>query len=938
MSGHKFQSLENFLKAHKRKDGQPCTHTRIPNKEFNVYGGSWYISKEDMTQFRKLYTRHIFVKNKPEYLTEKQDEENGGPILIDLDFRYKKSIKKRQHNDEFIFDIIDLYATKINELFDLRKCKTSIPMYVFEKPSVNNTEKVTKDGIHIIIGINAMHNAQQVLRNLVVKNIGDILSNIPIQNTVEDVVDPCISTGKTNWQLYGSKKPGGESYQLTKTFEIEVDINDDECSYILSECEDNCIDMSNFEKVKRFSPSYDKYITLPISDNFKEEIANLTKKKKEKKQRRITNQKISETNKTVSLDYKNLVSVEAVDEEISNLFEISYDNYLKDNYDYLMILDEEYYGSYENWKKIGWILKNTAERNIYSNYHYFLFYVKFSSKWKDFEFSSVPKMWKEWQTTPKNGGLTVNTLYYYCKQPKFKKQYDIIFEKSTDKLIEDTLDKSDQGIRNLGKEVPIAKLSYKLYGDQHVCAEIKKSVWFSYESHRWHLTDSGYKLRKQLEKDLLKLYITKEQKIMQKLREKNSNLTQKEEEHCVAKSVKLINVSSKLNDTNTRNKIMQECKTYFYIEKFMDKLDTNPYLLGFENGVYDFEEGRFRMGKPEDYISLSTGNNYVEIDYDNDEHVTIVNELNTFMTQLFPDESLRQYMWEHLASSLLGTNLNQTFNIYIGSGANGKSVLVRFMELVLGDYKGTVPISLITSKRVAIGGTSSEVYALRGKRYACMNEPNEDTKINTGIMKEITGGDPIQARELHMPSITYTPMFNLVVCTNHLFKIESSDDGTWRRIRLVEFESKFCENPSSNPADKEFPRDNEIHKKFEKWVPIFTSMLIEIAKKTKGKVNDCDKVTKVSDQYRKDQDFIAQFVSLKIEKGSSSDIMYKTDIQSEFKLWYEQEFNQKAPSNKKLTDHLNKKFGKFKKCNGRFAWRGLKIIHIYDDEPEEGYE
>ena len=211
MSGHKFQSLENFLKAHKRKDGQPCTHTRIPNKEFNVYGGSWYIPKEDMEQFRKLYTRHIFVKNKPEYLTEKQDEENGGPILIDLDFRYKKSIKKRQHNDEFLFDVIDLYASKINELFDLRNCNVSIPMYVFEKPSVNNTEKVTKDGIHIIIGINAMHNAQQLLRNLIVKDIGEILSNIPIQNSVEDVVDPCISTGKTNWQLYGSKKPGGEA-------------------------------------------------------------------------------------------------------------------------------------------------------------------------------------------------------------------------------------------------------------------------------------------------------------------------------------------------------------------------------------------------------------------------------------------------------------------------------------------------------------------------------------------------------------------------------------------------------------------------------------------------------------------------------------------------------------------------------------------------------
>ena len=115
-------------------------------------------------------------------------------------------------------------------------CDVSIPMYVFEKPSVNNTEKVTKDGIHIIIGINAMHNAQQLLRNLIVKDIDQ--PNIPIQNTVEDVVDPCI------WEKqignYMDLKPGGEAYKLTKTFEIEIDGDADECSYALSECEDNC--------------------------------------------------------------------------------------------------------------------------------------------------------------------------------------------------------------------------------------------------------------------------------------------------------------------------------------------------------------------------------------------------------------------------------------------------------------------------------------------------------------------------------------------------------------------------------------------------------------------------------------------------------------------------------------------------------------------------
>ena len=81
-------------------------------------------------------------------------------------------------------------------------------------------------------------------------------------------------------------------------------------------------------------------------------------------------------------------------------------------------------------------------------------------------------------------------------------------------------------------------------------------------------------------------------------------------------------------------------------------------------------------------------------------------------------------MWEHLASCLVGTNENQTFNIYTGGGSNGKSCLVDLMSKVLGDYKGTVPITLITHKRNSIGSTSSEIVQLMGTRLAVMQEPS----------------------------------------------------------------------------------------------------------------------------------------------------------------------------------------------------------------------
>ena len=47
------------------------------------------------------------------------------------------------------------------------------------------------------------------------------------------------------------------------------------------------------------------------------------------------------------------------------------------------------------------------------------------------------------------------------------------------------------------------------------------------------------------------------------------------------------------------------------------------------------------------------------------------------MKKLFPDENLRKYIWNLLASCLIGINHNQTFNIFMGVGSNGKSLLLK---------------------------------------------------------------------------------------------------------------------------------------------------------------------------------------------------------------------------------------------------------------------
>ena len=330
---------------------------------------------------------------------------------------------------------------------------------------------------------------------------------------------------------------------------------------------------------------------------------------------------------------------------------------------------------------------------------------------------------------------------------------------------------------------------------------------------------------------------------------------------------------------------------------------------------------------------------YKPLEYYEKNEKNTINEITEFFKQLFPNDSLRSYMWEHLASTLLGTNENQTFNIYNGSGANGKSKLVELMSLVLGEYKGTVPITLVTQKRNNIGGTSSEVYNLIGTRYAVMQEPSKGDKINEGVMKELTGGDPIQCRALFKDSVEFIPQFKLVVCTNTLFDIVSNDDGTWRRLRKVDFQSKFTDKPFEDPRfpceeyPYQFEIDTKIDEKFKKWAPVLLSILVNIAYRTQGKVTDVKIVTSATESYRQEQDIYLEYINenfIATKKGQGITITW-LEIQGNFNDWIKKTHFNVTPDKKELQKYLNKKFGK--PIGGTASkWNTFCFKSMYDEE------
>ena len=759
--------------------------------------------------------------------------------------------------------------------------------------------------------------------------MGELKENwddLPVTNSWDEIIDEGVAKGFVNWQLYGSRKPNHQAYLIKHHYTLTYDEIDG-----WSPAENDINKFNTKKHIHKLSARYTEHPEFPmkeeIADDFEAAKGTLGRSGAAKK----TKHKLKLSTSSAKTRFDQIDSEDTLDAMLEDLFEdlgpCSYK--LKETHSYTMSLPSSYYGpgSFTKWIRVGWALANTGPKM-------FLTWLKFSCqdgcrdtlKGSDgkFDWRNVSDLFAQWRDFDFNNpdGLTQRSIMYWSKSDALE-AYKKIHEETIDFFIDQTI--------HTATEFDIANVLFHIFKDEFICISIKNNVWYEYINHRWYEIDSGSTLRISISKEMHQLYLVKIQEHTAKMQ----IMEQSDQgyENMRKRTSKLAEISVLLKKTTWKNNIMREARELFYDKDFMEKLDQNPYLLCFNNYVVDFKNKTHRKGQPDDYISKCTNIDYVS--YDPQKYSKEFDEINKFMDELFPDEQLRAYMWEHLASCLVGTNENQTFNIYTGGGRNGKSVLTDLMTKGLGDYKATVPITLITQKRTSIGSTSSEIVQLKGTRYAVMQEPSKGDQINEGIMKEITGGDPLQGRALFKDTITFIPQFKLVVCTNCLFDIKSNDDGTWRRIRVCDFKSKFVENPYN---DDQFPKseyphqykvDKKLNAKFGDWAPAFMSMLVNMSYKLQGNVKDCKIVMGSSDQYREGQDYLAEFVKEKIQK-KPGDRVNKTHIWEEFKAWYLINYGRGVSGKmKELQEYMNKRFGAFKKG----GWHNVAII--YDDEGDE---
>jgi len=210
--------------------------------------------------------------------------------------------------------------------------------------------------------------------------------------------------------------------------------------------------------------------------------------------------------------------------------------------------------------------------------------------------------------------------------------------------------------------------------------------------------------------------------------------------------------------------------------------DTDPWLLGVQNGVVDLRTGERRDGRPEDRITMTTG-----VPFDADARCP---RWERFLREVMSDDTARvEFLRLAAGYSLTGAVREQAFFWLTGAGENGKTTLLETLTYVLGDYATATKFGTFVVGHQE--PTGADLAALAGRRLVMASETQVRGRLDEERLKCVTGGDTLSARHLYQEPFTFRPVLKLWLSTNHKPTVQDDSHAFWRRVRLLPFERTF---------------------------------------------------------------------------------------------------------------------------------------------------
>jgi putative DNA primase/helicase len=330
--------------------------------------------------------------------------------------------------------------------------------------------------------------------------------------------------------------------------------------------------------------------------------------------------------------------------------------------------------------------------------------------------------------------------------------------------------------------------------------------------------------------------------------------------------------------------------------------------VGTLNGTLNLRTLQHRPGSRSDYITKR-----INASYDAEAKAP---EWEKFITRILP-EDLAGYVQSIAGYSLTGKTDDQSCYFLYGKGGNGKSVLVSTLARIFGDYAKHAPRNLVEQPAHG-GGCKNEIAGLPGARLL-YGEEAQDRPMREDFIKALTSGmDTLTGEKKFRDEFSFIPVAKLWLMGNEMPTVRGTDDGIWRRIKVIPFKARIAESERRPQSEMQRTFDAE-RPGILNWVIAGLRPFLE-----DGCIVVPDVVKAASTEYRMDQDTIAEFIADCTTDASPDARVPKQILYAAYKEWCVRNGIREPLTNAKLTRKLPEYDG-WRKSSDRRYWMGKQL-------------
>lgn len=335
--------------------------------------------------------------------------------------------------------------------------------------------------------------------------------------------------------------------------------------------------------------------------------------------------------------------------------------------------------------------------------------------------------------------------------------------------------------------------------------------------------------------------------------------------------------------------MIQVAKSEPTIPVSLEELDSNPWLFNCPNGSIDLRTGELKQHRREDAITQMG-----PVPFDPSAPCQL---WESFLARVFPADpvapdagghaGLIGYVQRLFGYGLTGDIREHVLPIFWGGGSNGKSTLIETAAQVFGgNYWAAAPDGMLMVRRTESHPT--ELARLYRKRFVAATETDEGHRLNTALVKRLTGGDMITARFMKKDFFEYQPTHKLLICTNDRPRITSGGHAIWRRVALVPFSVKFWKPETGDVGPEYLRADSSLPTKLKAELPGILAWMVRgcLAWQRDG-LQPPAEVLVATGEYRDQQNTIGAFLTERCEVTNAGGDTTVKDLYEVYLKWAE---------------------------------------------------